>query len=108
MGCRGQVQIKPDNVFLYTHWGASVLPETVKVALSKKWRWDDSEYLARIIFDVMTDGAKDETGFGIGAAQHNDIETLVVVDCDEQTVTVDCSMFGGAKGPPIPFEQFIG
>ena len=53
MGDRGEVYIKDENVRLYTHWNAHELIENVKLALRKKWRWDDPQYLSRIIFDVM-------------------------------------------------------
>lgn len=66
MGDRGQVQI--NGVYLYTHWGASELIENVQKAIRKRRRWDDYEYLTRIIFDVMKgDDTTSETGFGIGA-----------------------------------------
>ncbi|MCJ7828737.1 MAG: hypothetical protein MUP81_03230 [Dehalococcoidia bacterium] len=96
-----------DKVYLYTHWGADELPETVKKALSKKWRWDDFEYLARIVFETMIDGDRNgETGFGIGTGQHDDIECLVVVDVGNQTVVIDRSMYGGKKKEAVSFEQF--
>jgi len=89
MGDRGQVLIKPLGVYLYTHWGASELGKTVQTALKKGWRWDDSEYLTRIIFDVMVDKDQgNETGYGIGTYLHSDIYKLVEVDTDNQTVSI--------------------
>ncbi len=114
MGCRGQVKIVSDcanehDVYLYTHWQADVLPDTVKAALTKKWRWDEACYLTRIIFDEMVGikGHGQETGFGIDTAQHNDIECLVTVDCENQTVEIDRSMHGGKKESPVSFEEFV-
>lgn len=89
MGDRGQVYIKDVKTYLYTHWGATELPEQVEKAIAKKWRWNDPEYLARIIFDEMTDGSHgEETGYGIGNSKHGDIWMLVTVDCQKQTMTV--------------------
>ena len=89
MGDRGQVYIKDTKVYLYTHWDASNLAENVEKAVAKGWRWNDPDYLARIIFDVMTKGEQGgETGFGIGTQKHGDIWLLVTVDCKKQTVTV--------------------
>lgn len=114
MGCRGQVKIVSEctnqhDVYLYTHWDADTLPETVKRALAKNWRWDDSCYLARIIFDeiVGVKGHGQETGYGICTARHDDIECLVIVNVDKQTVAIDRSMYGGKKGQPVSFEEFI-
>jgi len=109
MGDRGQVLIKGSDedhgVYLYTHCGAWDLPSTVKAALAKKWRWDDREYLARIIFDAMTEGNHGkETGYGIGTEVHEDIWRLVTVDCDKRTVTIE------NWGKPVAtytFDEFI-
>lgn len=115
MGCRGQVKVVSEcvnhhDVYLYTHWGAEELPETVKRGLAKKWRWDDACYLARIIFDeiIGADGHGNETGHGICTTRHDDIECLIIVNVDKQTVTIDRSMYGGGKKEnPVSFEKFI-
>ena len=87
MGARAQVHIKDTGVYLYTHWGAGHIFEDVAEAIQKNWRWDDPEYLTRIIFDCMKrSDIEGETGFGIGTAKHGDIEKLVVVDCKSQHV----------------------
>jgi len=109
MGDRGQVLIKGYDgglgVCLYTHYGARTLPSTVKAALAKKWRWDDREYLARIIFDTMTEGKHGmELGYGIGTEVHKDVWRLVIVDCDKMTVTIE------DWGKPVAtytFDEFI-
>lgn len=89
MGDRGQVYIKDEKVYLYTHWDATNLPQIVNRAIAKKWRWDDPEYLARIIFDEMVGKNQGgETGYGITTHMHGDIWRLVEVDCKKQLVTV--------------------
>lgn len=53
MGDRANVYIREDQthgIYLYTHWGSSELPETVRTALARHERWSDTPYLARIIF----------------------------------------------------------
>lgn len=82
---------EPGEVWLYTHWRGSELLHLVQQALKKKWRWSDPAYLTRIIFDVMTDGAKEETGFGISCSgdlcdnEHN----LIVVDVPREEVRIE-------------------
>lgn len=96
MGDRGQVHIldqyrKSKGVWLYTHWGATDLVKDVHRALSKRCRWDDDEYLARIIFDEMipVKYRGTETGWGIGASgPHGDEWRIVEIDCENQKVTV--------------------
>ena len=87
MGARTQVYIKDTKVYLYSHYDSFEIETIVAKALSKRWRWDDPEYLARIIFDAMIgDSFGEETGYGIGTQQHGDIDNLVTIDCEEQTV----------------------
>ena len=89
MSTRSQVYMKNEGIYLYQHMDGSYLAETVQTALSKKWRWDDPEYLTRIIFCEMIKGQEDkETGYGIGTEQHGDIEYLVTVDTEKQTVII--------------------
>jgi hypothetical protein len=79
MGDRAQVFIHNGGhaapVALYTHSAGGTLASTVARALARKQRWNDPEYLARIIFCEMVRG--DEAGdvdFGIGTAQHFDLQ----------------------------------
>ena len=89
MGDRAQVLIKDTGVYLYTHWGGSKLPEVVTNAIRRLERWNDPEYLARIIFcEMIKDDVGGETGYGIGTAQHGDIWRVVEVDCEAGVVRV--------------------
>jgi hypothetical protein len=77
-------------VYLYTHWGGTNLPQVVSNALARDARWNDPEYLARIIFDQMTEGSHgSETGHGIGTEQHGDVYRVVHINCSEREVTVE-------------------
>jgi len=91
MGDRGSVHIKDEKVWLYTHYGASELTKTIKKALAHKQRWNDAEYLARIIFDEMTRGCcRPYTGYGIsGRGPHGDELRIVTIDVENQTVKVE-------------------
>lgn len=90
MGDRGQVHIKDEGVWLYTHWGAYELVDNVRAALAKKWRWDDSEYLARIVFDQMVgDKHGQENGLGISSrGPHGDEWRIIELDCEAKKITV--------------------
>jgi hypothetical protein len=107
MGDRGQVFIEDEGVWLYTHWGATGLIDDVKRALAKKWRWDDPEYLARIILEEMVGPTQygTETGFGIsGEGPHGDEWRIITVNCKEKTITIQDN-----EGNPrsYTFENFI-
>lgn len=89
MGDRGTVEVRSEgkSVYLYTHWRGSELLGIVHAAINSKngrRRWGDAAYLARIIFDHMTEGDRDaETGFGISAWPCDGIEIVVDVDNKE-------------------------
>ena len=92
MGDRGNIVVrqgddKKDDVWFYTHRSGSKIGNTVKGALSKQWRWTDSSYLARIIFDSLTCGENGtETGFGISNRLQDNEHDIVVVDVPKQAV----------------------
>jgi len=103
MGTRSQVFMKTSGVYLYQHWDGYNLPEEVQTALKRETRYNDEEFLSRIIFETMLsagryDGCSDtpedkertETlGYGIGTSQHGDIEWLVTVDTEKQEITIN-------------------
>lgn len=94
MGDRANILIKqppmfgaPQYVFLYSHNGGKQLPATLQTALKRRRRWDDEAYLARVIFDAMTDGHHgEETGFGITTQLTETDRPLIVVNCAKQLI----------------------
>lgn len=90
MGDRGNIIVKDANseVYLYTHWTGSDLPDVLRAALKRgKSRWNDGPYLARIIFCEMVKGEEmDETGFGISSTL-GDGGTNITVNVDGQKIT---------------------
>ena len=103
MGARAQVRVKDTVVLLYTHWGSSTLIKDIKKAIARRQRWDDPEYLTRIIFETMIVNQKaigEETGFGIGTSEHCDLDyNPIIVDCKKRTVT--------HHGLTLSFEQLL-
>jgi len=91
MGARAQIKVEqgPHPVYLYTHWGSGViLKSTQDGMIAGKGRWNDSEYLTRILFDnIRTSGDDPVTGYGIGTDLHGDVDCHVVVDCEERMVS---------------------
>ena len=113
MGDRSQIAIKMRNdqcVFLYAHWDGASIYEKLRTALRRRKRWGDPEYLARIIFsELIHSSPSDETGYGIGVEQHDDVEhPIPVLDCDEKRITWIDAPFGTGEMPePLSFEEFI-
>jgi len=90
MGDRANIVLKNgDNfVWLYSHWGGGAIPSILQTALAKHWRWDDPNYLARIIFCKMVAGVETyETGFGISAEPCDGDDRILLVDTNAQTVS---------------------
>jgi len=126
MGDRGHVEIISEGdptLYYYTYWGASGLPTDVADALHRgKGRWNDSEYLNRIIFsEMIKDSVLSDTGYGIGFHQHGDVWRIVTIDHVNKTVgikeinydKVDWSNYNEDdvvwdwKLEPVPFEVFV-
>lgn len=121
MGDRAQVHVIDErgeygtDIWLYTHWGGRALPHTVATAIAREERWNQVEYLARIIFSEMIRGdIEGETGYGIGNHQHGDVYRVATVDVGEKVVlyegwneetrglTFDKLALGGAPGTLLP------
>lgn len=111
MGDRANIHVLPDDlaeknqndpgVYLYTHWGGSELPITLRETLKRELRWDDGPYLTRMIFCAMVKGnEKDDTGFGISTGICDNEHLILHVNPARKTVTI-------GEGTPIPFEEFI-
>jgi hypothetical protein len=88
MSTRAQVYINDNKVYLYQHCDGYDLINTVKKAIGKKCRWNDPDYLTRIIFsEMIKDDIDGETGYGIGTQKAGDIEYLITVNCQKETIT---------------------
>lgn len=84
MGDRGNIaviQSEGDQVWLYSHWGGTELPERLQTGLKAgKGRWNDESYLTKIIFrDAVRDWSGD-TGYGISCRMQDNEHTILVVD----------------------------
>ena len=105
MGDRGNIVIKDSRgmeIYLYTHWYGTELPQTLRVALQRgRDRWYDDLYLARIIFsEMIKDDVLGTTGFGIGTYQCDANHPDIVVDVPNQTV--------GYRGRAVvSFQEYI-
>ena len=97
MGDRANIKMKTgaDEVHLYTHWAGSELPAILKSALERgRSRWNDSQYLARIIFCEMVKGCEmEEMGFGISAGCGDGGDRVITVDVGTGIITISKKEF---------------
>jgi len=123
MGDRGNIKIQggrcfPHPVWFYGHWAGHRLKQTVAKALDRgRDRWGDDSYLARIIFDELTDGDRSNLSFGIDTSGGGDNERpFVVVDMAKRTVHEEpdkrkgfgyIQLTGDSIKEPISFDDFI-
>lgn len=88
----GQVEIVSPygRVYLYTHDTAHTLVSEVHDALSQRKRWDDPDYLTKMIFCRMLplECWLEDKGFGIGTQMYADINLLVTVDTVKQVISM--------------------
>lgn len=94
MGDRGNIVVIHDNeakeqIWLYTHWGGSVLAENLREALrAYPGRWTDPGYLTRgILMKMIPAEYRDhETGSGIYTSMCDNEHDILVCDVSEQVV----------------------
>lgn len=88
----GQIEIVGPygRVYLYSHNTANELVSVVSDVLSRQVRWDDPDYLSRMIFCRMIPKNKwdDELGFGIGTQLYRDVNMLISLDTVHQTIKI--------------------
>lgn len=88
----GQIEVVGPygRVYLYSHNTANELVSVVSDVLSRKVRWDDPDYLSRMIFCRMVPKNKwdDELGFGIGTQLYRDVNMLISLDTVHQTIRI--------------------
>ncbi len=106
MGDRGNIavlQSNKDQVWLYSHWGGTELPDRLKVGLlAGKNRWSDESYLTKIIFGHAVPLANwtEETGHGISCRMQDNEHSISVVDIPKQRVfTVDENELADGRVP---------
>lgn len=88
---------QPDGIYLYTHYYGRTWPERLREALEfGRGRWNDDQYLARIITSrVFADLVDDETGGGV-SIRLCDNEHLIIV-CDLIRREVSFATEGGER-----------
>jgi hypothetical protein len=97
MGERNYIYLVNDGIYLYSHWGVKdELIADVKNALRRsRDRWDDRQYLNRIIFsEMIKDDVEGTTNYGLSSDMH-DGQIAVRVDVNSKKVD------------GISFEEFV-
>jgi len=88
----GQIEIVGPygRVYLYSHNTANELVSVVSDVLSRQLRWDDPDYLSKMLFCRMIPKNKwdDELGFGIGTQLYKDVNMLISLDTVHQTIRI--------------------
>ena len=97
MGDRANVKIdyghshgkESPPVYFYTHWDGTDLPKIVRNALIRgQSRWDDSQYLPRIIFcEMVKDDLLANTGYGISTYLGDGDDRIITINTESCTVT---------------------
>lgn len=103
---------QPDGIYLYTHGHGYGWPEQLREALEfGRGRWDDDQYLARIIASrVFADLVNDETGGGISLRLCDNEHPIIVVDLINQTVSFaeeDAETDSNQRYSVLPFGDYV-
>jgi hypothetical protein len=94
MGDHGNIVVQESTehrVYLYGHWSGYDMPEILRAALVRgNGRWNDPQYLARIIFcELVKNDPNGTTGYGISARVHDNEYPIIVVDCEKQEIRLE-------------------
>ena len=112
MGDRSNIVIKQHDgsrVWLYGHWMGADSINVVRDTLAQRERWSDAPYLARMLFNRMTQGDTGSTGYGISTYMCDNEYPVIVLDPETQTVVLEDGGFGSPLAPitlPVSFETF--
>lgn len=106
----GQVHILSPfgSVYLYTHETGDDLLTTVHNVLSRRARWDDPDYLTRMVMCAMipVEQWQEEKHFGIGTQLYVDTNILITLDTIHQRITVQ-SIDNKYDKFTMKFEEFV-
>lgn len=115
MGDRSNiVVVQPDNsrIWLYGHWMGEDNFRVAGEVLSRRERWNDHAYLARMLFSKMVEGdLQSDTGYGISNTMCDNEYFIVVIDPKQQTVHLEQYLWGQSELTeitlPVSFEDFV-
>lgn len=97
MGSRSNIAIhfgnddhgQPQRVYLYSHWDGEAIAKHLRDACKAGARLNDAQYFARIVFQRMLGTDKGESGYGISPGICDNQYKVLVVNCDQDRVTVE-------------------
>lgn len=83
-----------EGVYLYTHDGKDDLKSILKAALLRgEDRWDDTQYLTRIIFcEMIQNDVLGSTGYGISSVKWDETSPVIHVHSDKQIILIENEM----------------
>lgn len=106
----GQVEIigPYGRIYLYTHDGANSLVNDVHNTLSMRQRWDDADYLAKMVFCSMVpiECRNTDRGYGIGTQLYADVNLIITLDTTTQVVMLQSATDMHCKFK-MSFEKFV-
>lgn len=88
MGERSNILLVNDGIYLYSHWDtADEVIKIVRAALIRgEGRWDDRQYLNRIIFsELIQHDVLGITGYGLSTDLH-DGDVCISIDINKQEI----------------------
>ena len=95
-------------LYLYNHEGSNSLVSIVFEVLSRKERWDDADYLSRMIFCAMVPESEwhESTNYGIGTSLYMDLQLFISINVPLQKITIQLTE--DLHNPIVyTFEEFV-
>lgn len=90
MSSPAQIVIEDVGVHLYTHRRSSEIEQLAAQALDRsRDRWEQPDYVARVVLDDLTGCSGGIRGFGIAATNYPRAYKTLSVDLHNQTVALE-------------------
>lgn len=96
------------SVYLYAENGKDIISALYR-ALSRRKRWNDPDYLARIIFCQMVpeEDWDKSIGYGIGTEMYANIDMIIRVDTTTEELTIQSRSSSTSQKIKATFNSFV-
>ena len=106
MGDRSNIVIQEhtgNRIYLYGHWMGEDAIKIVADVLSQRERWNDAPYLARMLFNKMTEASPNDssTGYGISTYLCDNEYPIIVIEPATQSAVLEEYGWGDKTFTPI-------
>lgn len=103
----GQLVVEDVGIYMYTHRDADDLEEVLFSAMEAgQSRWDQPDYMAKIIFEELSAPTPKDTGAGLSSIRYQGVHRTLRVDFQEELVKME-SIYTDDEGYEKSLNDFM-